>query len=266
MLNKGVIDMPYTQLLNQMISKSGLTVKEIAERCTQSGAKVTPAYISTLKNDKNDRVPSDELSRAIAKACGADENLLVIQAYLDKAPKEVSEAINSLKKFFSMGLMGFIENEFTTQEQKNIEKIADEMPMAEFVSLLAKTNEKLDIKKLPGPMSYKVTNQSDELIIKQTLSQAAGIAVSDNGMAPIINKGNKVTVEIKALKEYKTGDILCFTEKEAPKKILVRKAVFNGEGRKSITLLPVNAEFTPKTVNTDSLIILGKVKQIIVDL
>ena len=30
--------------------------------------------------------------------------------------------------------------------------------------------------------------------------------------------------------------------------------------------LPVNAEFTPKTVNTDSLIILGKVKQIIVDL
>lgn len=266
MLNKGVIDMPYTQLLNEMISKSGLTVKEISERCTQSGAKVTPAYISTLKNDKNDRVPSDELSRAIAKACGADENLLVIQAYLDKAPKEVSKVIELLKTTFLMGIMGIVENELTTQEQRNLEKITDEMPLAEFVSMLAKIDTKLNIKKMQGTMSFKSTSQNDEFTIKQTLSQAAGIAVSDNGMAPIISKGNKVTVEIKALKEYKTGDVLCFTEKEAPKKILVRKAVFNGEGRKSITLLPVNAEFTPKTVNTDSLIILGKVKQIIVDL
>jgi len=83
--------MAYTALLNKLIENSGLTVKEIAERCTESGTKITAAYISTLRNSTDNRAPSSEVSKALAKVCGAkNENVLVIEAYLDTAPAELT--------------------------------------------------------------------------------------------------------------------------------------------------------------------------------
>lgn len=79
--------MTYTQRLNRLIENSKLTQKEIAEGCEKLGENVTSSYINILKNNEG-RIPSDNLSRAIAKTCGAQfEEILVVQAYLDKAPQ-----------------------------------------------------------------------------------------------------------------------------------------------------------------------------------
>ena len=91
--------MPYTKLLNRLIDDSGYSIKEIAERCTENGVKVTPAYISTLRNDTNNRTPSDNMSRALAKACNAkSEDILVVEAYVDNAPKEFAGLINLIRQ------------------------------------------------------------------------------------------------------------------------------------------------------------------------
>lgn len=86
--------MTYTKLLNKLIDDSGLSNKEILEQCESYGMKITPNYLSVLKNNES-KVASDELSRVLAKICGAEnEELLVVQAYLDKAPQIIVDCLS----------------------------------------------------------------------------------------------------------------------------------------------------------------------------
>ncbi|MEG1926686.1 MAG: helix-turn-helix transcriptional regulator, partial [Ruthenibacterium sp.] len=64
--------MPYTNLLNQLIQKSGMTAKEVAAKCQAAGANITPSYLSMIRNEKSARIPSDDVSIALAKALGED--------------------------------------------------------------------------------------------------------------------------------------------------------------------------------------------------
>lgn len=78
--------MNYTERLNMIIDSSGMMLKDIAEACQKEGVKLTNTYLSSLKTTPG-KIASDEISRAIAKVCGAQyENILVVQAYIDKAP------------------------------------------------------------------------------------------------------------------------------------------------------------------------------------
>lgn len=88
--------MNYTELLNKIIRNSKLSNKEIVKKCEEMGMKITPNYLSLLKNDE-DRTASDELSRILAKVCGAQSSeILVVQAYLDKAPDIILNLLKSL--------------------------------------------------------------------------------------------------------------------------------------------------------------------------
>ena len=81
--------MNYKEQLNRLLSNSGLTNKEIVERCKEFGEEITPNYISVLKNQE-DKIPSENLSLALAKACNANyEDVLLIQGYIDKAPQPI---------------------------------------------------------------------------------------------------------------------------------------------------------------------------------
>lgn len=75
--------MNYKDLLNRTIETSGLKNIEIIAKMKDDGITITPNYFSVLRNGDN-KIASDEVSRAIAKACGAPEELLVIQGQLDK--------------------------------------------------------------------------------------------------------------------------------------------------------------------------------------
>ena len=82
--------MPYTKLLNNIIADSNLSYKFIAEKCTEMGTTIDPSYISKLLSGKCN-VPSEKISRALANVCGYDERLLVLEGYLDIAPKEIKD-------------------------------------------------------------------------------------------------------------------------------------------------------------------------------
>ena len=73
--------MPYTQLLNQLIDQSGLTAKEIAERCKQHGQEITASYVSILRKEANERIPSFEVSQALEAVLDAPKDLLVLEGY-----------------------------------------------------------------------------------------------------------------------------------------------------------------------------------------
>ena len=179
-----------------------------ASRGTNSGVKITSAYISTLRNDKNNRSPSDEISVALAKACNANyENILVIEAYLDKAPKELLILLNELKHTIAISAVGILDNKITSQQQREIQNIANMMSLSELVIEFANEQAIKNLRKEEGAFSFKTSFKQDGIKVIQELKQAVGIEITDDGMNPIINKGNKVNIELKEICDYKTGDI-----------------------------------------------------------
>ncbi len=83
--------MTCNELIENLVNNSGLTHKEIANKCKEYGEPITANYISILKNDPS-KTPSDNVGIALAKACGAKyENIIVVQAYIDRAPNIIKQ-------------------------------------------------------------------------------------------------------------------------------------------------------------------------------
>lgn len=253
--------MPYTKLLNQLIDNSGMTVKEIAQRCTDDGVKVTPAYISTLRNDTNNRTPSETMSKAIARACGSkNEDILVIEGYIDSAPEAFRSLIEFLRDSALTMMLGVFANNYSEEEISIARKQVEEMPLAQLV--MALSANKGEISKAYGTMNFKSEISDNEIKSEVQLKQAIGFDVQDNSMFPTIPKGAKVTLEM--CEEYKDGDILAFTDKDNT--LMYRKAGFIGDDRSTVAMFPLSTEFETKVYSTGEISIIGKVVQVIVNI
>jgi len=83
--------MTYAEMLNNIILKSELSLRQITKRCADLNLSITPSYISQLKNGKLPP-PSPDVSMILAKACKSkDESKLIFQGYLEKAPDVIKE-------------------------------------------------------------------------------------------------------------------------------------------------------------------------------
>ncbi len=260
--------MPYTKLLNDIIDKSGLSVKEIAEKCTQNGVKVTSSYISTLKNNTNNRAPSDEVSRAIAKACNyPDEGILVLEAYIDNSPPEFEGILNFLKSTAIMTMISVFENQVNEKQMQMFLNAINDMPISLLLIQLAKADNE-SVEKIFGMfnISSTINDEMNNISVKTELKEAQGFPVIDNSMFPIIQSGSKVILELKNSKELCDGDIIAFTIKKAENNIIYRKVVFIDDAHTKLVTFPMNTEYDTVTYSIDDIIILGKVKQVIADL
>lgn len=256
--------MAYTKLLNKVIDDSGLSLKEIAIKCKEYDVKITPSYLSALKNDTTNRSPSDDVSRAIAKACNVQkgyENILVIETYIDNAPLEMNKLFDLLRETWISSTASIFENKLTTQQSKEIKKYFSEFPMAEFIVSLSSDLMKEEIIKQSGAMKLNSKSTFDDMIIEQRVSPL-GMPVSDNGMSPIVNKGDIVNTEVKEINEYKTGDVILVSKTSRKKILFARKIIIDKAKPKELTLMPINTDFMPETINISELMILGKITQV----
>jgi len=88
--------MNYAELLNEYITKSNLSLGEIARRMEdEKGIKVDRSYISMLKNNKTKNPASEEVNRALAEVTGGDPEKLIMSAFIEKAPQEVRDYIKN---------------------------------------------------------------------------------------------------------------------------------------------------------------------------
>lgn len=129
-----MMHMDYTEMLNKLIDESGKMSKEICEECNELyGIKLTTAYLSSLKTTKG-RNASPEVSRAIAKACNSKyEDVLVVQAFLDKAPDTILEFFQGARELMDLGKsigMGLMSE--TTEIETEYKK-STEISLAEFI-------------------------------------------------------------------------------------------------------------------------------------
>lgn len=246
--------MPYNRLLMKIVAESGLTSKAIVEECNKRGKKIDKTYFSKLLNNKVSP-PAEDISRLISNICNVDERLLVIEGYLDKAPKEIKELFVSLKKMTAFSALTVFQNEFNKDILQEVEEQLEKEPLSDFIISLM-DNGVNDMELLNNGIEFNDINDN----MKLTLTEPVAFTANDNAMFPMIPEGAKVSLTLQ--NEYANGDILvCKIKKEED--ILIRYCLFNDN---NIILTPLNKSFKTLTYPLEDIIILGKVTKTIIDI
>ena len=239
----------YSLLLATMIAESGLTAKEIVAKCNEMGNGIDTTRLSKLQSGKLS-APSEKVSRDIARACNADERKLVIEGYLEKAPKEIVDTFETLKFNTALATLKLFKNNVTEEQIKSIKKALDKEPLADYIiDVLNSKNNAINL------TTEGFDINSNEFTFK--MEEPMAIPVKDNAMFPLIAENSKINLKLE--EKYNNGDIVAIKVKKE-KDIIVRSIVFNKD---NVILTTLNKEFETMEYKKNDIVILGKVANII---
>ncbi len=248
--------MAYARLLNELIEKSGLTAKDIAQKCTEQGQKITASYISILRNENSNRVPSEELSRTLEKVLNAEPEQLVVEAYIENAPEKVKDALRNM--MVSSVKLAFIAlgNQVKEEEKELIIAESLKQPYSTIVLSLA-SQSKNDI------FNQNMVTSTEEVDGKQFNTKIdfnIDFEVKDDSMAPKLNKGDRVKLQTQNV--YNNDDIVCYKTKSNDT-IKYRKLYMKDN---KTMLVPFNFDYEIEEYSKEEVSIIGKVTQIVKNL
>lgn len=242
----------YSKLLAKIIAESGYTSKEIVEKCNAIGNGIDTTRLSKLQGGKLS-APSEKVSRDIARVCNADERLLVLEGYLEKAPKEIIDTFILLRSNTLIAGLQIFENIVTEEQINSLKSELEKEPLSNYiVEILDSKNDKIEVSK----EGFNI--KTDNFTFK--LEEPTALPISDNSMFPIIPKNSKISLKIEG--KYNNGDILALKINQQ-EDIIVRYVLFNN---KNIILTALNKEFEQLTYKIDEVKILGKVTKVITDI
>lgn len=240
--------MKYAELLDQLIQKSGITAKELAEKCQTQGVDITPSYISLLRNKEKNRIPSDDISIALAKSLGKADNYLILEKYLEDAPVEVKRAIEVLY-YQSVAAAAWVAGVPLEQEQEQAIKTAIiQQPMADIILYISQSIETLNYNQ--NFISSNVEGNNITLVMPQELN------VEDNDMYPLLEKGNKAKLIVKD--KYENGDIVAISLEDMSIKFRKLQKI----SEELTLLLAFNPECETMIFDEKTVVIIGKVDSV----
>lgn len=249
--------MAYAKLLEKIINNTNYSNVDIANKCKELGVNVDRTYINKLLNNKS-KPPKEEISRAISKVCGADERLLVLEGYIDKAPNEIVDTLKQIKFLTSVAALNLFENNFSKNNQFFLEQLKVELdsePLADFIiSILDK--KATDINFADTGIEFSEKNDNYNV----TLTTPIELTVTDNSMFPLVPENAHISLKIK--EEYKNGEIIALRFK-GKDELLVRYIFYKDN---DIMLTALNKDFEPIFCNKGDILIMGKVSKVITEI
>lgn len=242
----------YSMLLNTIIAESGLTAKEIVEKCNELGNGIETTRLSKLQNAKLP-APSEKVSRDIAKVCNVDDRKLVIEGYLEKAPKEIIEAFKILKINSQITALRIFENNVNPEQLELIKKELEKQPLSDCVIQI------LDSKDNTISLSTELFDVKEKDFTFR-IEEPIALPIMDNSMFPLIPQNSKISLKLQ--EKYENGDILALKIKKQ-ENVIARYVLFNGN---NMILTSLNKDFETLTYNTKDVTILGKVSKVTNDI
>lgn len=232
------------------MKEKNLTGTEIIERCKEYGVEISESYFSRIKNNKKNP-PSEDVSRAIAKACGVDERLLVIEGYIDKSPREIQKAFTYID-FMSKAATSKMLKLIKKGDIKKLEEYLENLPVSDTIIDILDGKEKY--------IDFLENNYTFERIgngfgLSMLLKEPFGFDVEDNSMFPIIQKGDKVGIEL--INHYISTDILLVQYKKHKYIRYIQKI------NNTIKLVPICKTYKEIICNKEDVLILGRINNII---
>ncbi|MDD2218138.1 MAG: helix-turn-helix transcriptional regulator [Eubacteriales bacterium] len=222
--------MNYAAMLDAMIIKSELSLRQITKRCADLDLSITPSYISQLKNGKLPP-PSPEVSLALAKACNSKEaSKLVFQGYLEKAPEVIKEymlASSQLNKIMLESLYKEHNDSKMAEEAKEYLNNMDILSTIEMSSKYIKD----------GKIDFK-----EDLVKEITLGSGGAaydgeiinIFLGDSSMSPFIPIHSYISIMPTKPELIKNRDIIAFYP-YGKRQAVLRRVYFE---KNKILLLP----------------------------
>lgn len=245
----------YSKLLTKIIAESGLTAKEVVEKCNALGNGIDTTRLSKLQNGKLP-APSEKVSRDIAKVCNTDDRELVIEGYLEKAPEEITQALMSIKYMSTVSALNVFDNAFDKKILEYLQEELEKEPLAQFIISLI-DNKATDINIDNKSIEFSVDRDNFNMI----LNNPSSLKVKDNSMYPTIPLNAEITIKMQD--KYNDGDILAIkiNNKED---FIVRYVLFKND---TILLTSLNPkEFETLEYKRKEITILGKVIKVITDI
>lgn len=246
--------MPYNVLLNRIVAESGYTAKQIVEECENKGVHIDKTYFSKIQNGRIG-APREEISIAIAEMCNADARKLVLEGYLDKAPKQVKEFLLTIKNILISSSLQILNSAYDENTIKELQIQLEKEPLSDYI--IEYLNNVNSFKNINQNMFNTQINQNDMNIM---LTEPIGISVPDNSMFPLIQEKAKVCLKLE--EKYNNGDILVIKPKNKDE-LLIRYALINDN---EIILTPLNKDYKKLTYNLDDIVIMGKVIKVITEI
>lgn len=245
--------MAYSKLLASIIAGTNYTQDEIAQKCCELGVKVTREQINKLINNKS-KPPKEDISRAIAKICNVDERRLVLEGYLDTAPKEVKDILETIRSFIYLSTISATSIlGITDRNSINIiEEYLQKEPLADtLIEIIDAKEDSINV--IENNFNMNIDFLGKEINIRNP----NGIEIKDNGMSPLIEEGNKIVLDFS--KKCDISDIVAYKPKN-DENIKVR---ILSKCNNTFIMIPLNSKYHKEIYSKDDISILGKVDNVI---
>jgi transcriptional regulator with XRE-family HTH domain len=205
--------MSYSETLAKIVENSGLTLKEISEKCKELGINVAPSYISKLQTNKQ-APASDEVNIAIAKVCGGDIEKLLYEAYIEKAPEYIKELLKKVVGYLRETAISITKNHNPKTSESIIRGLIYNLSDYDFIKEYSEMFD--NFSEYTSPYLMLSPNNKDERFFTNPL---LGIEMPDDSMEPTIPRGS--TIHFTDYEKLRNGDIVVVVL--ADKSFLVRR-------------------------------------------
>jgi transcriptional regulator with XRE-family HTH domain len=251
-----VMVMSYQSTLAKMIENSGLTLKEISERCKQEGKDIVPSYISKLQTGKQS-APSEEVTKAIAEACGENPQELLFEGNLAKTPEMIRQFVLNVIHFHREKEKATMRSVVPQEDEELFEGLINEID--NFTIFLSIKN---DYKTDDSTMDITQDNENTFETLGHYESNKIGsfkVLMPDDSLSPIIQRGWEF--ELEKIEQIENGDFVGVILNDDT--LVFRKYI---EIDKKILLIAENKKFEPIVLADQHYKIIGKIKRLIIDL
>ncbi len=234
--NRGFFIMVYAKMLDEIIRKSGLSLRQLTKRCGDLNYEITPSYISQLKNGKLPP-PSEDISKALAFVCGEKNPMrLVFQGYLEKAPEVIRKYI-----LMSVAVNKHLLKSISQDKEvgAKFEEYIDELEVLAALDLSAKLIQSINESDVNALIAEINTMSGAVHSIEEENSENAYFFLRDGSMDPLIPMNAHVKITPTRTELLKNRDVVAFYPKDN-KSPCIRRYF---EQNSSIILVPENKDY-----------------------
>ncbi|TDF96599.1 helix-turn-helix domain-containing protein [Paenibacillus piri] len=235
--------MGYYETLNEMVDKSGFTLKEIAQKCEENGVKITPSYISKILTTRQSPA-SDEVNKALATVCNSDIDNFRYEAFMEKAPEFIKDLLGNVAHFF----------------RDFLSKVTTDSYPEEIIPLLAEQQD--------GLSDYEIINHSlgstselfnffIELKDNALFGDGVGLKYEEGDMSPIIPQGSNI--HFSYISDIKSGDIVFAIEEDTGIHTIGRFIPIDDK----VVIIKEDISLIPKTYKKEEIKIVAKIGKIV---
>ncbi|MCR5482686.1 MAG: S24/S26 family peptidase [Clostridia bacterium] len=252
--------MNYAEMLDSIITKSELSLRQIAKRCAELELSITPSYISQLRNGKLPP-PTAEVSMILAQACNSkEESKLIFQGYLEKAPDVIKEYMFASSQLNKVMLESLCKVDGNSKVDENAIEYLRSLDILSTIEMSSKYITEGSIEFKPD-LAKEITIASGG--IANDKGDITTMVLGDNSMAPTIPVHSFIYILPTKTELLKSRDVIAFYPL-GKRQAILRRAFFS---KGKILLIPDDRSSEVYMIDSfEELNYLGKVISFRVDL